>query len=199
MGLGVTTMGIPEANGGDGAGLVELALAAEEDGRLAPVPLIETTVAGRILSAVGEPDAEDWFRISRPASALHGRFAPRARRATAVGAGWCHLDAVIALCGQSLVLVGDFDPPRRVANHACAPLAWWTIIRDHPIRLPLAEGVDAELPGARAAAMEAVDRSCAGGPLGGGADSPSSTPRRATRSVSRSEAFRRFPIRWSTC
>jgi alkylation response protein AidB-like acyl-CoA dehydrogenase len=31
-----------------------------------------------------------------------------------------------------------------VANQACAPLAWWTIAGDHPVRLPLIEGADAE-------------------------------------------------------
>ena len=47
-------MGVPAGDGGDGAGLVELALVAEEVGRsLAPVPFVETAVAARLLSRCG--------------------------------------------------------------------------------------------------------------------------------------------------
>ena len=45
-------MGVPEDRGGDGAGLVELAIVAEEVGRhAAPVPVVETMVAARLLGA----------------------------------------------------------------------------------------------------------------------------------------------------
>jgi alkylation response protein AidB-like acyl-CoA dehydrogenase len=44
-------MGVPVADGGDGAGMVELVLAAEEVGRsVAPVPFVETAVAARLLA-----------------------------------------------------------------------------------------------------------------------------------------------------
>jgi alkylation response protein AidB-like acyl-CoA dehydrogenase len=44
--LGVLTMALPEDAGGDGAGLVEAALVAEESGRrMAPVPFVEHVVA----------------------------------------------------------------------------------------------------------------------------------------------------------
>jgi alkylation response protein AidB-like acyl-CoA dehydrogenase len=146
MGLGVTTMGVPESEGGDGAGLVELVLAAEEYGRaLAPVPHIETTVAGRLLAVVGGPDALAWLEDQATGQrivtvALH-RVLDSERQLVPAGA---ICDAVIALCGQSVVLVGDSQPPRRVANQACAPLAWWNISGDHPVRQVLIEGVDAE-------------------------------------------------------
>jgi alkylation response protein AidB-like acyl-CoA dehydrogenase len=146
MGLGVTTIGVPESQGGDGAGLVELVLAAEECGRaLGPVPFIETTVAGRILAAVGGPDALAW--LAGLASGEHivtlGLHRVRGDERQLVPAG-AICDAVIALCGRSLVLVGDSQPPRPVANQACAPLAWWTIAGDHSVRLPLIDGADAE-------------------------------------------------------
>lgn len=52
--LGVTTMALPEAQGGAGAGLVDLTLVLEERGsRMAPVPLVEHVVALRALGAVG--------------------------------------------------------------------------------------------------------------------------------------------------
>jgi alkylation response protein AidB-like acyl-CoA dehydrogenase len=146
MGLGVTTMGVPESQGGDGAGLVELVLAAEECGRaLAPVPLVETTVAGRLLAAVGTPDAQAW--LAGLASGEHivtvALHRARGDERQLVPAG-AICDAVIALCGQSLVLVSDSQPPRPVANQGCAPLAWWTIDGNHSARLALIDGVDAE-------------------------------------------------------
>src|SRR5690606_12920748 len=58
--LGVTQMGVPEEQGGDGVGISELVIIAEEFGRvLAPVPLLEHIVATRLLArasddAVGE-------------------------------------------------------------------------------------------------------------------------------------------------
>jgi alkylation response protein AidB-like acyl-CoA dehydrogenase len=146
MGLGVTTMGVPESHGGDGAGLVELTLAAEEYGRaMAPVPLIETTVAGRLLAALGGPDAASWLAELTSGErivtvGLH-RVLGEARQLVPAGA---ICDAVIALSGQSLVLAGGSRAPRRVANQACAPLAWWTLSGDHPVRLVLVEGSDAE-------------------------------------------------------
>jgi alkylation response protein AidB-like acyl-CoA dehydrogenase len=146
MGLGVTTMGIPESHGGDGAGLVELVLAAEEYGRaLAPVPLIETTVAGRLLAAVGGSDALAWLAglaSGRRIVTLGLHRVPGGERQLVPAGAIC--DAVIALCGRSLVLVSDSHAPRLVANQACAPLAWWTIAGDHSVRLPLIEGADAE-------------------------------------------------------
>ena len=146
MGLGVMTMGLPESAGGDGAGLVELVLAAEEYGRaLAPVPLIETTVAGRLLAAVGGPDALAWLQHLSSGQrivtvGLH-RVLGDERQLVPAGA---ISDAVIALCSQSLVLVGDSEPPRRVANQACSPLAWWKITGEHTVRQALVDGVEAE-------------------------------------------------------
>ena len=47
LALGVTSMPLPAESGGDGAGIVELSLVAEEFGRaLAPVPLV--SVAARL-------------------------------------------------------------------------------------------------------------------------------------------------------
>ena len=57
--MGATTMGLPEAVGGDGATLVDLTLVAEEIGRaLAPVPWIDHVVAARLLARLGALDTE---------------------------------------------------------------------------------------------------------------------------------------------
>ena len=49
--LGILDMGVPERSGGGGATLLDMALAAEQQGRyLAPIPAIEATVAARLLA-----------------------------------------------------------------------------------------------------------------------------------------------------
>ncbi|MCX2931765.1 acyl-CoA/acyl-ACP dehydrogenase [Mycobacterium sp. CVI_P3] len=145
MGLGVTTMGIPEARGGDGAGLVELALAAEEYGRaLAPVPMIETIVAARVLAGASN-DAQPWLhdQISgeRIISVALQRATDSQRQLVPAGA---ISDAIIALHDQSLVLIADSGAHPQVANQACAPLAWWTPADEHEVGLVIAEGSEAE-------------------------------------------------------
>lgn len=144
MCLGVTTMGIPESRGGDGAGLIELVLVAEEYGRvLAPVPLVETIVAGWVLATVDE-HAEPWLRAQTAGDQIVGIGLHRAKSSQRqlVPAGAIS-DAVIALHDQSLILVTDSDKPRHVANQACAPLAWWTPVGDRGDCVVLAEGQDA--------------------------------------------------------
>src|SRR5262245_29511809 len=57
---GALTMAVPEAHGGWGASLLDLALVAEQVGRaLAPAPVIEAQVAARLLASVGSTPAID--------------------------------------------------------------------------------------------------------------------------------------------
>jgi alkylation response protein AidB-like acyl-CoA dehydrogenase len=57
--LGTTAMAVGEEHGGWGATVLDLALVAEQQGRfVAPVPVIETQVAARLLAAAGAPAAE---------------------------------------------------------------------------------------------------------------------------------------------
>ena len=52
--LGLTGLAVPEAYGGAGAGLAEIAVAVEETGRvLAPVPYLSTALAGYVLGHAG--------------------------------------------------------------------------------------------------------------------------------------------------
>ena len=54
IGPGALAMAVPEARGGWGATLLDLALVAEQLGRgLAPAPVIESQVAARLLASVG--------------------------------------------------------------------------------------------------------------------------------------------------
>lgn len=119
---GIGGMGLPESVGGGGAGLDLLVVAAEAVGRaLAPVPVIEHAVAGRLLAAVA-PDHPRLAAVGagevvatvslRPAHDGVARSVP----AGAVA------DLVLLLDGPDLVVV-EGPPPGRSANLADAPVA----------------------------------------------------------------------------
>jgi alkylation response protein AidB-like acyl-CoA dehydrogenase len=79
--LGFLTMSVPEPLG-DGAGLVDLALVAEERGRrLAPVPLVEHATVLRLLAALG---ADEHFARYRDGSSI-ATFAPAPQRSGVTG------------------------------------------------------------------------------------------------------------------
>jgi alkylation response protein AidB-like acyl-CoA dehydrogenase len=143
--MGVTTLGVPEDLGGDGGGLIELVLVAEEYGRaLAPVPFVETTVAGRVLATAGGQKCRPWLdglAAGRSVVTVALHPVPGGQRQLVPAGAIC--DAVVALDGRELVLVGDPEAPRAVGNQASAPLAWWTVGGDHAVRLVLAEGDEA--------------------------------------------------------
>lgn len=125
--MGTTTMGLPESAGGDGAGMVELALVAEEFGRaIAPVPYIEHIVASRALAAADNPalveilaGAADGSRIVALASAP---ITPGAKQLVPAGA---IAKDVLAFVGEDLVLFSVDTPFPHVANQGSTPLAWW--------------------------------------------------------------------------
>lgn len=122
--LGAVALGVSAERGGDGAGLVELALASEQLGRtLAPVPLVEASVAARLLARAGSA-AADWLRAVLDDDRLLTIALQPALPGTAqlVPAG-AIADAVIALVGNRLVVATADDRPAHVANHASAPLA----------------------------------------------------------------------------
>ncbi len=57
VGLGIPAMGVPAEYGGHGAALLEMALVAEAAGQsLAPVPLVESTVAARVIAGAPRPE-----------------------------------------------------------------------------------------------------------------------------------------------
>src|SRR5580658_5529089 len=114
--LGAASMGLPESAGGDGAGLVELLLVAEEAGAaLAPVPFIEHAAASRALAgAPGVPaelvaDAAGGRRIlalaMEPASAQGRQLVP----------GGAVARSVLAMAGNTLVVVHASSPPPPLA------------------------------------------------------------------------------------
>jgi len=130
-------MGVPVERGGDGAGLVELALVAEEFGRRAtPLPLVEVMVAARLLAAF---DAQEQY-----ATAARERLLEGAVVSIAVGAdadrtgrrlvpGGAVADAVLGMHGERLVIASADVPAPHVPNLACAPLAWWDLADGAPL------------------------------------------------------------------
>jgi alkylation response protein AidB-like acyl-CoA dehydrogenase len=117
--VGAPGMAVPEADGGAGATLLDVALAVEALGRrLAPAPLIEHTVAARLLARCDElsSDVLDGGHVAtialRPARDGVARLVP----AGAVA------NTVVALWGDDLVVL-DSMPGEHVPNLASAPLA----------------------------------------------------------------------------
>jgi alkylation response protein AidB-like acyl-CoA dehydrogenase len=117
--VGAPAMAVPEAAGGAGATLLDLALTVETLGRrLAPAPLIEHTVAVRLL-ARGDALPRDVLDGTRVAT-----LAVRPTRggvAQLVPAG-AVADVVVALRGDELVVV-ESAAGELVPNLASAPLA----------------------------------------------------------------------------
>ena len=123
---GAITMGVPEAAGGWGASLVDLALVAEQLGRAAaPAPVLEAQVAARLLAAVATDPAKDCLAHVVDGEQLVTIAVRRpigtAAELTPAGAV---CDAMLVLDGERLVVVPVADSDRRlVANLASAPLA----------------------------------------------------------------------------
>jgi alkylation response protein AidB-like acyl-CoA dehydrogenase len=127
--LGAVSMALPSAVGGDEATLVELALVAEEYGRvLAPVPLVEAAVTARLLARCDAAGIRRWIAGNAEGSeltalALHPVAAGR-RQLVPAGA---LARAVVGLVGDELLLVTAETPPPHVPNQGTAPLAWWEL------------------------------------------------------------------------
>ena len=135
-------MGVPEASGGDGAGLVELVLVAEQHGlHMAPVPFVETAAAARLLAGVGGAVAAGHLEQAMSGEqivslALHPGRAD-GRQLVPAGAV---ADAVVGLDGDDLVVVTRDAHPDPVANQGCSPLAWWDLGAGGGTRTILASG-----------------------------------------------------------
>ena len=125
LGLGVTSMGLPEAAGGDSASFVDLVLVAEEYGSaLAPVPLLSQVVVGRLLAAVDSPTAREALAglVSGDRPVVLAPLPASSRRQLVPDAALAR--DVIVLDGGSLYLVTLDAPPPHVPNQGRTPLAW---------------------------------------------------------------------------
>ena len=138
-GLGAASLGVPAEHGGDGGGLVELALVAEQLGRaLTPVPFVEVAVAARLLARCG-PGADAWLRAAMAGERVVTIALQRRGDAQLVAAG-AVADAVIGMVGDDLVLATSEARPAPVRNHASAPLAAWDMAGTATSRQLLLDG-----------------------------------------------------------
>src|SRR4051812_45164373 len=139
--VGGPGMGAPEAAGGGGAGLGDLAVVADHLGQtIAPVPFVEHTVAARLLARFDGLDLD--------AAVGGGPPAPLGVRPAAAGAAtWPPVpagavaDVVVGVVGDDLVCVQDEPPGVAPRNHAAMPIA--DRAAQSPTRTVLATGVDA--------------------------------------------------------
>ncbi len=122
---GIVGLSLPDVIGGQGAGIVELVVAAEQLGRvLAPAPVVEHAVAARALLRTGA--AGDMAAALADGSTIVS-LAPLSarRRGPQLVPGGSVATTVLALDGDVLWTWTRDGPPPQVANQAAAPLAWW--------------------------------------------------------------------------
>jgi alkylation response protein AidB-like acyl-CoA dehydrogenase len=124
--MGLHSITVAEARGGGGAGLLELAIAAEQLGRcLAPVPLVEAAVSAQLLASVPEvAESEQVVAGDLLATlALHPAVGDVARLVPAGAIA----DLVVTLRGEELLLLrqptGPNRPAQVVPNLGAMPLA----------------------------------------------------------------------------
>ncbi len=150
---GAPAMGVPEAAGGGGASLADLAVVAAEAGaRIAPLPLVDHAVAARLLADLGDPSAcDDGILAGTTIVGLAVRPAVDGVARVVPSGAVAH--RVVALDGDRLVLdrpesAGAPDGPGagHLPNHGCLPLAH----RDLAGAEVLATGPDAVAAHARA-------------------------------------------------
>jgi alkylation response protein AidB-like acyl-CoA dehydrogenase len=123
---GGVSMSMPASVGGEGAGLVDLCLVAEQCGRhLAPVPFVESAVASRLLARSGaEGGRTEMSRVLED-----GRLATVALSVTGdeseqlIPAG-ALADAILGLCQGKLIIASWSKPPNLAKNIGSAPLAF---------------------------------------------------------------------------
>ncbi|OBI93538.1 acyl-CoA dehydrogenase [Mycobacterium sp. 1245805.9] len=119
------SMALSESAGGDGAGLVDLALVVEEAGRAAaPVPTVEAIVGARALERMGATgELFDMVKAAKTIATISPAIAKSDRRLVPAGAV---AEAVVAVRGDDVV-VKTGPTAALVPNLGCAPLGWWDI------------------------------------------------------------------------
>jgi alkylation response protein AidB-like acyl-CoA dehydrogenase len=115
LAMGALQLSLPEEVGGDGAGLCHLGLVAGQLGRtLAPVPLIDSAVAARVLARSGTPEVGEQLE-----SMISGRqvivmsIRPLEGAAARLVPSGAIADQIVAMDGDSLVLARVAGRPPR--------------------------------------------------------------------------------------
>lgn len=141
LSLGVTEMGVPEEHGGDGAGITELAIVAEELGRtLAPVPLLEHVVATRLLARAGIEPGGELLRSAMTGERILGLAVEPLSQRQLVSTAAVAAD-VVGFDGESIVVV-TAENREHVPNQATLPYAWVDPATEQVARLAAADAAD---------------------------------------------------------
>jgi alkylation response protein AidB-like acyl-CoA dehydrogenase len=124
--LGAVTMAAPDARGGWGATLLDLALVAEQLGRaLAPAPVIESQVAARLLASVGSvPALEALTPLLTGERIISLALHPVRHGVAALAPAGAVSDDLVVLDADRLVLEPTPGGARQpISNLGAAPLA----------------------------------------------------------------------------
>jgi alkylation response protein AidB-like acyl-CoA dehydrogenase len=122
--MGAIDVGIPLADGGGGGGLVELALIAEEAGRVvAPIPLAEVAAAARLSAAVGDRKLMASILGGDRLVSLHTRPGPVGNQLLVDGGV---VDVMLVLDGDHLDAVDRPADVQPVPNLGGLPFARWS-------------------------------------------------------------------------
>jgi alkylation response protein AidB-like acyl-CoA dehydrogenase len=140
--LGGAAIGLPEDLGGNGLGLVDLVLVAQELGAfLAPVPLIESLTAARLIANV-DSEANGSALAELAAGKRIATLALRQGQggeSQLVPAG-AVADLILGYDGRELVMVEPGERLRHVRNQGSQPLAWVDLTGSGGRRTVLATG-----------------------------------------------------------
>jgi alkylation response protein AidB-like acyl-CoA dehydrogenase len=151
--VGIVEMAVPDSRGGWGAGVIELALVAEQLGAFAAsAPAVEAQVAARLLASLdGEAAGSALGAVIDGDRLVTIAVRPVEGGVAALVPGGAVADAAVVIDGDRVALVplGGDGGRRQVSNLAAAPLADVTVGADAEL---LAEG-----PSARAAYESAID------------------------------------------
>jgi alkylation response protein AidB-like acyl-CoA dehydrogenase len=139
-------IGVPEAQGGGGASLLDLELISEQVGAfLAPVPFVDGVVSTRVLASVGDRgrDALEAL-ITEPVTVSTVALRPAVSGLAKLVPSGSIASVVVALEADELVVSRGAPPSEAPKNLGSAPLADRRV--DRPGRSVLAEGVSAHRP-----------------------------------------------------
>jgi alkylation response protein AidB-like acyl-CoA dehydrogenase len=123
--MGALGIGVPSDCGGGDGGLLELALVVEEAGRrVAPIPVVETAVAARVLGRLGRKELLGPVLTGSHIVSMATQFGPLSKQMLVDGA---IADAVLTLDGDALLYVGRSDGLAKTArrNLGGLPLDRW--------------------------------------------------------------------------
>ncbi len=139
--LGTPAIRVAEEHGGNGMSLREITLVSEQAGyHAAPAPIVDCSVAAKLLSDIGTDLAVEWLsKILNGSTIVSIALQPISYSAEQVISNGAIADAVIALDGEALILIPTGQ--NRISgskNLGSQPVARWNLKANN--HLILAEG-----------------------------------------------------------